>query len=225
MMADDFKSESDTFQSPQPTGCQCGHVCNGTLPVGTFLLDGERIIETKSANEAAVNINCPASCFTNSSKWFDTNAESAALSRVLSTSSSSTLVGGTNASKYWVCAKCRQATTDPKHSIGKVNSTIFYSCTPCWKQFRLQLILGLTFRLIQVHLCFTLFWITSPDDVLLKAKARNHTEWVLIIFVIVLTVSLPGTRVAGHGVADKNTSWSFNTFRSSTSCCSGLCPS
>ena len=172
-----------------------------SIPV-RLLLEGRQSID-QCADQVAVNISSSSRCFTNLSKWFDTNVESAGLSRSFSTTSSDTLCNGSDVGKYWVCTRCRRATTDPKHSFGRINKNIFYCCNTCWRQFRLQLCLGMIFRMLQVHLCFTTLWIQSPTGVFLGVKQRNHTEWAVAIAVLVVTVSLYRLRLfSGQGVTD-----------------------
>lgn len=136
-----------------------------------------------------VNVNSSGKRF-EASKFFDSTAESATLDRSFSTSTSSTFPQD---KPYWICTKCRQATMDQKHNFGKVNNTVFPCCDACWRQFRLQMWLGLTFRILQIHLCFTTLWIPSPDGAFLGDKSRNYGEWVAIVVLLVITVSIPAS--------------------------------
>jgi hypothetical protein len=46
------------------------------------------------------------------------------------------------------------------------------------------------FRQIQFHLGFTTLWIPSPNGAFLGDKSRDHGEWVAIIVLLVITVSM-----------------------------------
>jgi len=121
------------------------------------------------------------------SKYFDSNAATAELDRTFSTSISSTFPGE---KKYWICGKCRQPTDDHKRRYARVNHLSFYCCSACWKQLRLQMWLGMCFRMIQLHLCFTTLWIPSPPGAFLGQKHINYGEWVVIIVLLVVTVRI-----------------------------------
>lgn len=47
----------------------------------------------------------------------------------------------------------------------------------------------MTFRMIQLHLCFTTLWISSPQGTFLAQKDTNYGEWVAIVVLLVFTVS------------------------------------
>jgi hypothetical protein len=144
--------------------------------------------------KSSVSPNAFGPCFTRS-KYFDSNHESRSLS--LSTSNSTT----SSDKPRWVCSKCRQTTTDLKHKFGKINDLTFYCCDDCWRQFRLQLGLGLTFRIIQIHLCFTTLWIPSPTRVFLADNDGRHGEWIAIVLLLVITVSTTvGRRASEPGI-------------------------
>ena len=129
-----------------------------------------------------VSPNAIGSCY-DRSKYFDSDSESRSLS--LSTLGSTT----SNDKPQWVCAKCRQVTTDPKHRFGKVNDLKFYCCDVCWRQYRLSVGLGGTFRMIQIHFCFTTLWIPSPTGVFLADHDKHFGEWLSIVLLLIVTVS------------------------------------
>jgi len=129
----------------------------------------------------ALSPNTGGSCFTRS-KYFDSDYEPRSLS--LSPTSSTT----SNDKPLWVCAKCRQATTDPRHKFGKINDLKFYCCDACWRQYRLSVGLGGTFRTIQIHFCFTTLWIPSPTGVFLADHDGRYGEWLGIVLLLIITL-------------------------------------
>lgn len=121
------------------------------------------------------------------SRYFNPKEVTTELDGTFATSTSSTLPTD---NAYWICAKCRQATDDTKRCYALVNYLRFYCCSACWKQLRLQRWLGMTFRMIQLHLCFTTLWIPSPQGAFLGQKSTNYGEWVVIVLLLVATVSI-----------------------------------
>jgi len=132
----------------------------------------------------AVDINSNSRCFTKT-RWFDSEAESAEFNRTLSSSAKSTLAPGKT---YWICGRCRLATTDKKHQFSKINKHTLYCCNDCIKQHKLEIILGMIFRQIQFHLGFTTLWIPSPDGVFLGDKSQHHGKWVFLVVFLVVTL-------------------------------------
>lgn len=120
------------------------------------------------------------------SKFFDTEAESASLNRSFSSSSSLTFPLNKSA---WICTKCRMPTTDQKRECGRIKDVKFYTCNACYRQFSLQMYLGMLFRMVQLHFCFTMVWIPSPDGAFFGDKMRNRGEFAGIVVLMVLTVS------------------------------------
>jgi hypothetical protein len=160
------------------------------------MLSPLRSIINPERSPASIKTNCQPVA---KSKWFDTSAESAKLDRAFSISTSGS---GELKENHWICTKCRQATTDEKHPFGKIKTVTFYCCDECWKQHKLQTLLGMIFRQIQFHLGFTTLWIPSPDGVFLRDRKDNYGEWVAIVILLVVTVSLLAAKSSHGGIAN-----------------------
>ena len=44
--------------------------------------------------------------------------------------------------------------------------------------------------MIQIHLCFTTLWISSPQGVFLAQRSTHYGEWVATVVLLVITVSM-----------------------------------
>ena len=179
MLVDEISRQSGP---PNPSASSGGDNCCGrSVYIGWFSL----VVDALSLLiPSLVNLQ---GCCEDTSKYFDSKAATTELDRIFSTSTSSTFP---REKKYWICAKCRQPTDDPKRCYARVKQLRFHCCNACWRQLRLQLWLGITFRMIQIHLCFTTVWIPSPQGVFLGQKSTNYGEWAVIVALLVVTVSI-----------------------------------
>jgi hypothetical protein len=119
----------------------------------------------------------------------------------------------------WLCSLCRTPTLSTPHVHSNINNVPYLCCSACWTQFKLSMIIGLPFRIIQLCALQTVFHFPACKLVLFENPDVGMKVIGILLIVVMVSPLLPAKQFQKTSVLIRNSGLGISSCIYQCGCC------